>query len=178
MVLVGFAPGISMSVDAGTGFALLCALCWGLSTVASRGVMVEMSLPLAAGLRVTVGLIAMLVFVAVTGELNSAALWPAAAAADATDVVPWLVLLATLSGGVPLLVYFKGLELTRASTAGYFEMIQTLTAVVITWAFFGARLMWHQVVAGAVLIGALAMVQRTQGRTALAYAAPAAASAR
>ena len=46
---------------------------------------------------------------------------------------PGSLLLATLSGGIPLLIYFKGLELTRASTAGYFEMMQTLAAVVITW---------------------------------------------
>src|SRR2546430_1489334 len=40
----------------GTGFALICALFWGLSTVAGRGVMIGMSLQLASSLRIVVGL--------------------------------------------------------------------------------------------------------------------------
>lgn len=172
MVLVGLTPFTYQSLDAGAGFALLCALCWGLSTVAGRGVMVEMSLPLASGLRVVVGLVSMMGLVAASGELHGDQLWTAAAASHAGRTVTQLVLLATLSGGVPLLVYFKGLELTRASTAGYFEMMQTLVAVVITWVFFGQALAWHQVIAAAVLIGAVALVQRAQQQTALSYAEP------
>jgi len=154
-------------VDAGTGYALLCALCWGMSTVAGRGVMVEMSLPLAAGLRVMVGLVTLVVIAAVRGQLAGDALWPAAAAAHPARTVWWMLALAILSGGIPLLIYFKGLELTRASTAGYFEMMQTLTAVAITWTGFGAGLLWYQVLAAIVLIGAVAMVQRAQQQTAL-----------
>lgn len=172
MALVGLAPGTSMTVDAGAGYALLCALAWGLSTVAGRGVMMEMSLPLAAGLRVIVGLATLAVIVAVRGELSAELLWPAKAAAEPAKVVIWLLLLSTLSGGA-LLLYFKGLELTRASTAGYFEMMHTLVAVVITWGVIHAGLLWYQAVAGVVLIGAVAMVQSAQERTALAYAEPA-----
>lgn len=167
MVLVGLEPGLHVSIDAGTGYALLCALFWGLSTVAGRGVMVEMSLPLAAGLRVVVGLLCMTIIVATRGLLHADTLWPAAAAAHAGRAAVWLVLLATVSGGVPLLIYFKGLELTRASTAGYFEMMQTLAAVAITWGVFGASLEPHQVVAAALLVAAVAMVQRAQQRTAV-----------
>src|SRR6266542_3613737 len=43
----------------GTGFALICALFWGLSTVAGRGVMIGMSLRVAASLRIVVGLTCM-----------------------------------------------------------------------------------------------------------------------
>jgi drug/metabolite transporter (DMT)-like permease len=174
MVLVGLTPFTGASVDAGAGFALLCALCWGMSTVAGRAVMVEMSLPLASGLRVVIGLISMLILVAAGGELDRAHLWTAAAASHAGRTVTQLVLLATLSGGVPLVIYFKGLELTRASTAGYFEMMQTLVAVVITWVFFGQALAWYQCIAAVVLIGAVALVQRAQQHTALPYTGPAA----
>jgi drug/metabolite transporter (DMT)-like permease len=167
MVLVGLAPGLPFRVDTGVLFALACALCWGLSTVAGRAVMVEMSLPLAAGLRVIIGLVCMTIIVAVHGLLNAHDLWPAAAHAQAGKTVLWLILLATLSGGIPLLIYFKGLELTRASTAGYFEMMQTLAAVAITWGFFHQALAWYQVIAGAVLIFAVAMVQRAQAATEL-----------
>jgi hypothetical protein len=45
------------------------------------------------------------------------------------------------------LIYFQGLHLTRASTAGYFEMMQTLAAVCITWGIFHATLHAHQVIA-------------------------------
>lgn len=172
MVLVGLTPFTYQSLDAGAGFALLCALCWGLSTVAGRGVMVEMSLPLASGLRVVVGLISMVVFVVANGEMHGDQLWTAAAASHAGTTVTQLVLLATLSGGVPLLIYFKGLQLTRASTAGYFEMVQTLFAVIITWVFFGQALAWHQVISAAVLMAAVALVQRAQQQTALPYTEP------
>jgi drug/metabolite transporter (DMT)-like permease len=129
--------------------------------------MVEMSLPLAAGLRVVVGLAAMTIIVAARGYLNGASLWPPAVAADPVHAIWYLVLLASLSGWVPLLLYFKGLALTRASTAGYFEMMQTLAAVAITWGFFHQGLDWLQRIAAVVLIGAVAMVQRAQEATAL-----------
>jgi drug/metabolite transporter (DMT)-like permease len=167
MVLVGLGPNLTFHVDTGVLYALACALCWGLSTVAGRAVMVEMSLPLAAGLRVMIGLVCMTIIVGAHGLLTPHALWPATAAAHAAKTVTWLVLLATLSGGVPLLIYFKGLELTRASTAGYFEMMQTLAALVITWGFKGEALTWWQCIAGAVLIFAVAMVQRAQEATEL-----------
>jgi drug/metabolite transporter (DMT)-like permease len=61
-----------------------------------------------------------------------------------------------------LLIYFEGLRLTRASTAGYFEMMQTLAAVCITWGFFHAKLYPHQIGAALVLIAAVTMVQRAQ----------------
>jgi drug/metabolite transporter (DMT)-like permease len=96
------------------------------------------------------------------GKLNGAALWPPAAQAHATKAIVLLILLASISGGIPLLIYYEGLRLTRASTAGYFEMMQTLAAVCITWGFFRASLHPHQVLAAMVLIGAVAMVHHVQ----------------
>ena len=149
-------------LNLGTGYALVCALFWGLSTVAGRGVMTGMSLRLASSLRVVVGLVCMTLILLVLGKLHGAALWPAAAQAHPTTAIGALILLATISGGIPLLIYFEGLRLTRASTAGYFEMMQTLAAVCITWGFFHAALRPHQVIAAIVLMAAVAMVQRVQ----------------
>src|SRR5437867_548230 len=146
----------------GTGFALICALFWGLSTVAGRGVMIGMSLRLAASLRIVVGLTCMTLILLMYGKLHGTALWPMAAETHAAKAIVLLVLLAFASGGIPLLIYFEGLRLTRASTAGYFEMMQTLAAVCITWGFFHARLYRHQVVAALVLIAAVAMVHHVQ----------------
>lgn len=149
-------------LNLGTGYALICALFWGLSTVAGRGVMVGMSLRLASSMRIVVGLTCMTLILLAYGKLNGVALWPAGAQAHAAKAIVWLILLASISGGLPLLIYFHGLHLTRASTAGYFEMMQTLAAVCITWGFFHASLHLHQVIAAVVLIGAVAMVNHVQ----------------
>ena len=149
-------------LNVGTVYALVCALFWGLSTVAGRGVMTGMPLRLAASLRIVVGLICMAFILVVYGKLNSASLWPMTAQTHPGTAIVALVLLASISGGIPLLIYFEGLRLTRASTAGYFEMMQTLAAVCITWGFFHATLHPHQVVAAIVLMAAVFMVQKAQ----------------
>jgi drug/metabolite transporter (DMT)-like permease len=149
-------------LNLGTGYALVCALFWGLSTVAGRGTMLGMPLRLAASLRIAVGLICMTFILLIYGKLNGASLWPPTAQAHTTKAIVLLLLLASISGGIPLLIYFAGLRLTRASTAGYFEMMQTLAAVCITWGFFHAALYLHQIIAAIVLMAAVAMVQRAQ----------------
>jgi drug/metabolite transporter, DME family len=149
-------------LNLGTGYALVCALFWGLSTVAGRGVMIGMSLRLASSLRIVVGLVCMTFILLIYGNLRGPALWPAAAQAHPGTAIVALILLASISGGIPLLIYFEGLRLTRASTAGYFEMMQTLAAVCITWGFFHATLHPHQVVAALVLMVAVFMVQKSQ----------------
>jgi len=152
----------SAGLNVGTGYAVICALFWGLSTVAGRGVMVGMSLRLASSMRIVVGLSCMTLILLAYGKLNGAALWPEAAQAHPIKAIVLLFFLASISGGIPLLFYFQGLHLTRASTAGYFEMMQTLAAVCITWGFFHASLNPHQVIAAIVLVAAVAMVHHVQ----------------
>jgi drug/metabolite transporter (DMT)-like permease len=149
-------------LNLGSGYALICALFWGLSTVAGRGVMIGMSLRLASGMRIVIGLACMTLILLGYGKLHGAALWPAAAQAHPVKAIILLLFLASVSGGIPLLIYFRGLHLTRASTAGYFEMMQTLAAVCITWGIFRATLHVHQVIAACVLIAAVAMVHHVQ----------------
>src|SRR5207302_8616786 len=60
----------------GTGYALVCALFWGLSTVAGRGAMIGMPLRLAASLRVAIGLICMTFILLIYGQLHCVSLWP------------------------------------------------------------------------------------------------------
>jgi len=159
LIGVSFAQG---GLNLGTAYALTCALFWGLSTVAGRGVMIGIPLRLAASLRIVVGLVCMTGILLAYGKLRGASLWPVSAQAHPGTAIIALLLLASISGGIPLLIYFEGLRLTRASTAGYFEMMQTLAAVCITWGFFHAALRPHQVVAAIILIAAVAMVQRAQ----------------
>jgi drug/metabolite transporter, DME family len=146
----------------GTGYALICAFFWAGSTVAGRGVMLGMPLRIASSMRIVVGLVCMTLILLIHGKIHGAALWPAAAQDHTGKVIGLFALLASISGGIPLLIYFEGLRRTRASTAGYFEMMQTLAAVCITWGFFGAGLRPHQVIAAIILIAAVAMVQRMQ----------------
>jgi DME family drug/metabolite transporter len=155
-------------LNLGTGYALICAVFWGLSTVAGRGVMIGMPLRLAASLRIVVGLVCMTCILAASGKLRAASLWPVAAQTHPGTAIVALLLLASISGAIPLLIYFEGLRLTRASTAGYFEMMQTLAAVCITWGFFHAALLPHQVIAAIILVAAVAMVQRAQATTEVA----------
>ena len=162
----------SAGLNLGTGYALICALFWGLSTVAGRGVMIGMSLRLASSMRIVVGLTCMTLILLAYGKLNGAALWPAAAQAHTTKAIVLLFFLASISGGVPLLIYFQGLHLTRASTAGYFEMMQTLAAVCITWGFFHASLHPHQVIAAIILIAAVAMVHHVQQQVENTFQSP------
>jgi drug/metabolite transporter (DMT)-like permease len=149
-------------LNLGTGYALICALFWGFATVAGRGAMVGMSLRLASSMRIVVGLACMTLILLAYGELEGAALWPVSAQTHMFKAIALLFLLASVSGGIPLLIYFQGLHLTQASTAGYFEMMQTLAAVCITWGFFHASLHPHQVIAAIVLIVAVAMVHHVQ----------------
>jgi drug/metabolite transporter, DME family len=146
----------------GTGYALICAFFWAGSTVAGRGIMLGMPLRLASSMRIVVGLVCMTLILLVHGKMHGTALWPVAAQDHTGKAVGLFILLASISGGIPLLIYFEGLRRTRASTAGYFEMMQTLAAVCITWGFFHAALRPHQIVAAIVLIAAVAMVQRVQ----------------
>ncbi len=152
-------------LNLGVAYALICALFWGLSTVAGRGVMVGMSLRLASSMRILVGLVCMTFILLASHKVNAAALWPVTAQTHAGTAIVALLLLASISGGLPLLIYFEGLRLTRASTAGYFEMLQTLAAVAITWCFFHATLYPHQIVAGIILMAAVFMVQKASADT-------------
>src|SRR5712692_3743724 len=90
----------------GTGYAVICAVFWAGSTVAGRGVMIGMPLRLAASMRVLVGLICMTFIVFAHGKLHGIALWPPAAQAEPGKAIGALVLLASISGGIPLLIYF------------------------------------------------------------------------
>src|SRR3984893_16338765 len=90
----------------GTGYALICAFFWAGSTVAGRGVMLGMSLRLASSMRIVIGLVCMTVILLGSGKLNGAALWPVEAQAHPGRAIGALLLLASISGGIPLLIYF------------------------------------------------------------------------
>src|SRR5262249_59082658 len=90
----------------GTGYALICAFFWAGSTVAGRGVMLGMPLRVAASMRIVVGLVCMTLILLVHGKMHRAALWPVVAQDHAAKAIGLFILLASISGGIPLLIYF------------------------------------------------------------------------
>src|SRR5207302_8909300 len=100
------------------------------------GVMVGMSLRLASSMRIVIGLACMTLVLFAYGKLNGAALWPAPAQVHSKKTILLLFFLASISGGIPLLIYFQGLHLTRASIAGYIDIMPTLVPLRITYGFF------------------------------------------
>lgn len=140
-----------------TLYTAVCALAWGAGTVVGRGAMRELPLHVASFLRVSVGLVCMTAIVAARGRLGFEQLAP-----SASNIESWamLIALATVSGGLPLVIYFRGLQGTPASIAGYFELTQTLTAIVITWGVFGHAMNARQILAAIVLVTAVTLLQR------------------
>jgi drug/metabolite transporter (DMT)-like permease len=123
--------------------------------------MTSVSLVVGTTLRAIVGLIAMTIIVAVRGKLHVAALWPAGAG---TDTLVALLLMSVAAGSIPLVFYYWGLKHTRASTGGFMEMTQTLSGVAVSGLVLGATLAPHQLVAAAVLLVAIALLQRAQAQ--------------
>src|SRR5438046_4485735 len=79
MIVVSFERA---GLNLGSGYALICALFWGLATVAGRSVLVGMSLHIASTLRIVTGLVCMTVILLGYGKFLGAALWPATAQAQ------------------------------------------------------------------------------------------------
>src|ERR1700722_3519203 len=83
-------------LNLGTGYALICAVFWGLSTVAGRGTMLGMSLRLAGSMRIVVGLVFMTLILILYGQINAAALWPPSAQAHPGTAAGAFILLASI----------------------------------------------------------------------------------
>jgi drug/metabolite transporter (DMT)-like permease len=143
---------------------LVTALCWSFGTVAGRGVNLGMSFWVASPLRFAIGLVAMGAIVVINGHANLQSL-------NFANFSLWhthqdFLLLSLLAGVLPLFLYFKGLSLTQASVAAFFEMFQIIAALCVTWGFFGQALSPHQLVGAVLLCIAAFKINRIQGRIA------------
>lgn len=152
---------------------LLCAMCWGLSTVAGRGLMLSVSFALGSALRFVVGFISITIILLVQNKMKLSFLYPTEIFAHPQMSILLLLGLAIFSGGIPTFIYFLGLKYTKASIAGYFEMMQTLAALLVTWllpailpavGYASSPLYIHQIIAGLILILAVALIQWQQNK--------------
>ena len=152
--------GINLSGDLWMVF--ITALCWSFATVAGRGANTGMSYLVASPLRFAIGLIAMAAIVAINGHFNAESMHMVAFALPRTHQD--FLFLSIAAGVIPLFLYFKGLSLTPASTASFFEMFQIVAALLVTWGFFHQTLAIHQSIAAGVLIIAAYFINIIQGR--------------
>lgn len=143
---------------------------WGFATAAGRGAMRELPLGLATPLRLWAGLVTTAGVIGVRALLGKGGL--DAAPFFTAPVVESLLLLTTLTGVIPLFVYFAGLATTPASIAGYCEMLYTVSATFVSWKFLGGTMTWEQAAASAVLIGAIIQLNRVHRAEAPAAGAP------
>ncbi|MGO8993436.1 MAG: DMT family transporter [Polyangiaceae bacterium] len=134
------------------------ALCWGASTTFGRAAMVEIDFKTGTALRYLIGTVATFVIAAVDGDLGARLRWGVVLAPSTLGLMAGLLVFAAIT---PTFLYFAGLARTRASVATFAEMAQTFASLVITWGVMGNPLLLHQVVAGVVLLVAVAFINRS-----------------
>lgn len=133
---------------------------WGFATAAGRGAMRELPLGLATPLRLWAGLITTAIVLSLRVAMHKDS-FSFGALADGA-VLRDMILLTTVSGVVPLFVYFAGLRTTPAALAGYCEMCYTISATLVTWAFLGGNLNAHQCLEAAILVLAIVLLNEAQ----------------
>ncbi len=133
-------------------FALLASLFWGSSTVFGKHLIKKIEFPHLTALRYTIGLAMTIVLLLVIGPSEGFMNFAYA------NIVP-LSIMALLTGGViPLMLYYRGLSSTKAKVATFAELAYPVAAVIVNWTFLDFKLNTIQLIAGAVMLGAVALL--------------------
>ncbi len=140
--------GFAWSSNIGVLFAIGAAFLWGGSTVFGRFVLRKVSFQIMTSLRFLSALIFLLLinlYSGTTSQINTA---------TSKD---WLfvLIIAVLAGFVSLMIYYYGLQSTKASVATICELAFPFAAVVVNWIFLDATLSIMQIVGGLVLLFAI-----------------------
>ncbi len=155
------------------GLGLLCiagtAFCWGASTTFGRAAMLEIDFKTGTALRYLIGSVSTLVLVTVHGRVAERIHWDVLMTRETLRQMLGLLVVAAIT---PTFLYFAGLARTRASVATFAEMMQTFAALVITWGVLGDALRPHQIFAGALLLTAVAFINREVDAPSAARAQP------
>jgi drug/metabolite transporter (DMT)-like permease len=142
----------------GLAFTGATALCWGASTTFGRGAMMEIDFKTGTALRYAIGSVATFVIVVVHGSVGARMKGTELATAPVLKDMLGLLVVAAIT---PTFLYFAGLARTRAQVATFAEMAQTFASLLITWGVLHDALSVPQVVAGVVLLVAVAFINQS-----------------
>jgi len=143
------APGARIESQAAL-MALTAAALWGASTVLGRFVLESLSFPALTALRI---ILATPFLIALNG---TSAL---AVSLNLRQEIS-LLLMALVPGLTALLLYYRGLQNTRASRAAVAELSFAATATVLNWIVLGARISAVQLAGFALLWAAILNLNR------------------
>ncbi len=149
----------------GVALALVAAVFWGGSTVFGRLVVDRVSFQVMTSLRCLSGFVLLGAVNLYFGTLKEISRAPAR---------DWLFVfvIAIVAGFVALLIYYYGLQSTKASVATICELAFPLAAVVVNWRFLGDRLQPMQIVGGGLLLFAITRLSVVNEGEATPAAAP------
>ncbi|MBX4187116.1 MAG: DMT family transporter [Candidatus Doudnabacteria bacterium] len=128
--------------------AVAAAFLWGGSTVFGRFVLRKVSFQTMTSLRFLSALLFLLLINIYNGSLSQIK------TASGKD---WLfvLIIAVVAGFVSLMIYYYGLQSTKASIATLCELAFPFAAVIVNWKFLGATLSVMQIVGGLILLFAI-----------------------
>ncbi len=151
-------------ISVGSLLALGAAALWGGSTVMGRYLLGSMKYETVTSLRFMLALPLLFVVTAAEG-----APWQMNGGTGATAaIVINLLLQALLPGLFSMLLYYKGLNTTKASFATLAELSFPMTGIVINWIFFDTVVTFSQLTGFALIWFTLFLISSQQSRQAAA----------
>ena len=140
----------------GVLLAILAAALWGGATVFGRFLLSDLPFPLVAALRFVVALPFLAILAFTTGGSSSFTL-------TVHDLF-FLTIIMVGPGFGAMYLYYRGLQVTRATVSALLELMWPLSAVVLNWIFLHETLTALQIAGGLVLIGSIARLTIWQNR--------------
>lgn len=157
--LISFPEPTSVGVNqlAPALYALGAAVLWAMGTVLGRHLTHKIAPNELTAVRFAIGLPTALVILLIRNEASTAL--------DVTFSDFWaLVLLSLIPGLAALMIYYRGLSTTPASSATLAELAFPLTAILIGWAVFDTIPTWTQWVGILVLSATIIVMSRAANR--------------
>jgi drug/metabolite transporter (DMT)-like permease len=137
----------------GVSYALLAALLWGASTVFGKYLLNRVSFEAVTGLRFIVAFVFLLGLNISQGGLGQIGVM------TSTDIL-YLVIISIVSGAMSLLLYYRGLQFTKASIATLAELGFVFASLVINIIFLDASFSFVQIVGIILLLLAVLQLVR------------------
>jgi len=159
VVLVGFRGAGGRTLDlAGVGVALAGAVCWATGSLYSRRAALPKRPLVSTALQMLAGGVLLLITAAATGQFGQVRLSHISAASWAG-----LAYLIVIGSWVAFNAYVWLLQNARISLVGTYAYVNPAVAVFLGWAILGERITWVTLVAGAIIVVAVALIVSARG---------------